>query len=105
MRVLFDQGTPVPLREQLSGHQVDTVYEQGWSQVRNGELLTLAEQSGYEVFLTTDQRLKYQQSLSGRQIAIIVLRTTSWPRIQHKVGEIQRAIDSVSLGEYIEIDV
>jgi predicted nuclease of predicted toxin-antitoxin system len=105
MKILFDQGTPVPLRDQLPGHLIDTVYERGWSQLNNGELLTVAEQSGYEVFLTTDQRLKYQQSLSNRMIAIIVLRSTSWPRIQHRVGEIQKAIDTITRGEYIEIDV
>ncbi len=74
MKILFDQGTPVPLRDQIQGHQIDTVYERGWSQTRNGELLTNAEQDGYQVFVTTDQKLKYQQSLKDRMIAVVVLR-------------------------------
>lgn len=82
MRVLFDQGTPVPLRHFLSSHTVTTVYEKGWSRTRNGDLLRLADQQMFEVFLTTDQRLKYQQNLTNRQIAIVVLPTTSWPVIQ-----------------------
>jgi hypothetical protein len=105
MKVLFDQGTPVPLRDHLHGHKIDTVYERGWSRLSNGELLTAAEQDKYDIFLTTDQRLKYQQSLKDRKIAIVVLRSTSWPRIQHKVGEIQKAVDSITHGEYLEIDV
>jgi hypothetical protein len=64
MRVLFDQGTPVPLRRFLSSHTVTTVYEKGWSRTPNGDLLRLADQEMFEVFLTTDQRLRYQQNLT-----------------------------------------
>ena len=59
MRVLFDQGTPVPLRRFLSLHTVTTVYEKGWSRTPNGDLLRLADQEMFEVFLTTDHRLRY----------------------------------------------
>jgi hypothetical protein len=67
MRVLFDQGRPVPLRQSLNSHIVTTVYEKGWSRTRNGDLLRLAEQL-FEVFITTDRQLKYQQNLTDRQI-------------------------------------
>jgi len=77
MRVLFDQGTPVPLRAFLSSHTVTTVYEKGWSRTRNGDLLQLADKEMFEVFLTTDQNLKYQQNLTEHRIAIVVLPTTS----------------------------
>jgi len=70
MRVLFDQGTPVPLRRFLNSHTVTTVYEKGWSSARNGDLLRLADQQMFEVLLTTDQHLKYQQNLTDRQIAL-----------------------------------
>ena len=63
MKVLFDQGTPVPLRRELAGHTIDTVYEQGWSTLSNGRLLTIAEQAGYDLLITTDQNLRYQQNL------------------------------------------
>jgi len=77
MRVLFDQGTPVPLRRFLNSHTVTTVYEKGWSSTRNGDLLRLADQEMFEVFLTTDQHLKDQQNLTDCRIAIVVLPTTS----------------------------
>lgn len=64
MRVLFDQGTPVPLREALLDHEVSTAYERGWSTLKNGELLDAAEQNSFEVFVTTDSRLRYQQNLN-----------------------------------------
>jgi hypothetical protein len=104
MRVLFDQGTPVPLRHFLSSHTVTTVYEKGWSRTRNGDLLRLADQQMFEVFLTTDQRLKYQQNLTNRQIAIVVLPTTSWPVIQKNTAKIAEVPDSIAPGDFIEID-
>ena len=76
MRVLFDQGTPVPLRQFLQSHSVSTAYEQGWSSLKNGELLQSAEDNGFEVLVTTDTNLKYQQNLSKRKIAVVVLSTT-----------------------------
>jgi hypothetical protein len=103
MRVLFDQGTPVPLRHFLSSHTVTTVYEKGWSRIRNGDLLRLADQQVFEVFLTTDQRLKYQQNLTNRQITIVV-PTTSWPVIQKNTAKIAEILDSIAPGDFIEID-
>lgn len=73
MRILFDQGTPEPFRKYLAKHAVRTAYEEGWSRLRNGDLLTAAEAAGFEVFVTTDKNIRYQQNLEGRQIAIVVL--------------------------------
>lgn len=105
MKVLFDQGTPVPLRHCHSGHQVETVFERNWSRLANGELLEAAESDGFDVFVTTDQNLKYQQNLSARSIAIIVVKSTSWPRIQQCISEIKSAVDGATPGDYVEIDV
>jgi hypothetical protein len=77
MRILLDQGTPAPLRKHLRPHPVDTKAERDWSTISNGELLKLAEDDGYEVFITTDQNLRYQQNLSGRRLGIVVLMATS----------------------------
>lgn len=105
MKVLFDQGTPVPLRRQLVGHLIDTVYERGWATLSNGQLLATAEQSGYDLFVTTDQNLRYQQNLGGRRLAILVLGSTSWPRLQPQAARIQAAIDASTRGSYTELDI
>jgi hypothetical protein len=105
MKVLFDQGTPVPLRRYLTGHSVNTAFERGWSVLTNSALLAAAEQAGYQLLVTTDQNLQYQQNLAHRQIAILVLRSTSWPRIQQHLAEIQAAIEEMQPGEYREISV
>ena len=104
MRVLFDQGTPVPLRRYLALHAVATVFEKGWSTLQNGELLSTAEAEGFEVLVTTDQNLKYQQNLKYRQIAVFVLMTTSWPRIERAVNRVVAALNSVKPGGYVEVE-
>ena len=105
MRILFDQGIPVPLRRYLSNHSVDTAFEQGWSHLQNSELLQASEQNNYQLLISTDQNLRYQQNLSGRQLAIIVLLSTSWPRIQLRIDDIQAAVDKIAPGDYIEIPI
>lgn len=105
MQILFDQGTPVPLRRSLNGHIVATAYELGWSTVTNGDLIRLAEQEGYELLITTDTNLRYQQNLRSRSIAILVLTTTSWPRIRQVVGELQAAVAAIQEGDYREIPI
>ena len=102
MRIVFDQGTPTPLRTHLIGHTVETAFELGWSNLRNGELLAMAEKS-FDLLVTTDQQLKYQQNLSGRKLSVLVLMTTSWPRIQLRIPQILEAIDHISPGEYLEL--
>jgi len=67
MKILFDHGTPAPLRHSLSGHEISTAYEMGWAQLSNGDLLAAAEKS-FDVFITTDQNLRYQQNLAGRRL-------------------------------------
>jgi predicted nuclease of predicted toxin-antitoxin system len=103
MRILFDQGTPVPLRRFLSGHDVATAYERGWSSVTNGDLIRLAEQEGFELLITTDMNLRYQQNLQGRSLTILVLTTTSWPRIRQATDSIVTAIRGVEAGSYQEL--
>ena len=105
MKVLFDQGTPAPLRNHLESHTVSTAYEMSWSALENGDLLTAAEKDGFEVLVTTDTNLRYQQNLSERQIAIVVLKTTSWPRIRTHLETISVKINSVRANDYVEIEI
>ena len=104
MRVLFDQGTPIPLRRYLALHTVVTVFEKGWSTLQNGELLSTAEYEGFEVLVTTAQSLKYQPNLENCQIAVVVLMTTSWPRIERAVNRVVDALNSVKPGGYMEVE-
>jgi hypothetical protein len=102
MRILFDQGTPAPLRHVLAPHEVSTAFELGWSNLENGDLLREAE-GRFEVFVTTDQDLRYQQNLGGPQLAILVLPTTNWPEIQRRQSEVVGAVNSMRPGDYREL--
>ena len=105
MRILFDQGTPVPLRHAFAGYMVETAYELGWASLQNGELITKAEAAGFKIFVTTDKNLKYQQNLTGRKLSIVVLQTTSWPRIQKVIPRVVSAIQAATQGSYTEVQV
>ena len=105
MRVLFDQGTPAPLRQVLLPHTVETAHERGWSALKNGELLQAAEAAGFEVLVTTDMNLRHQQNLSERRIAVVVLSTTSWPRIRAVGEEVARAVTRAATERYIEVGI
>ncbi len=105
MKILFDQGVPIPLRKHLENHEIRVAYEMGWSNLSNGKLLEAAEKDDFELLITTDQNLRYQQNLSTRKITVIVLLTTSWPRIQKKISTIQTIIDSATRSDYTEIAI
>lgn len=105
MKILFDQGTPVPLRRYLTEHKVATAAEMDWSQLTNGELLAAATEAGFEVLVTTDQNLRYQQNLKSRKIAVVVLMSASWPRISKQTVKVAQAINVLGTGDYIEVEI
>ena len=78
MRVLFDNGTPRGIANALVGHTVEEARSRGWDSLRNGELLDAAEADGFDVFVTTDRSIRYQQNLTGRKIALVVLGKGRW---------------------------
>jgi len=104
MQILFDQGTPVPLREHFGNHTVATAFELGWSTLKNGELLAAAE-GRFDVFITTDQQIRFQQNLAGRKLAVLVLPSTSWPRLRTCIPQIREAVESCKPGEYREVSL
>jgi len=98
MRVLFDQATPVPIRPFLTGHAVSTAAQEGWDRLRNGELLDAAEAAGFEVLITTDKNMRYQQNLAGGKIAIIVLGKQQWPEVRPHVQLVVAAVNGAKPG-------
>ena len=107
MRVLFDNGTPRGIAAALLGHAVEEARSQGWDTLRNGELLDEAEAAaaGFDLFLTTDRNLRYQQNLAGRQIAIVVLGLGRWRLIRTRLAEIVAAVEAATPGSYAEVEI
>jgi hypothetical protein len=105
MKILFDQGTPAPLRALLSRHMVVLSKELGWSQLSNGALLSQAEQAGFDVLLTTDKSIKFQQNLSGRKIAVLVLDNPDWNYLRIHPAAAVDAIERALGSKYAVIEI
>ncbi len=103
MRVLLDHSVPAPLKRSLSHHEVRTTAEEGWDTMQNGSLLAAAANSGFDVFVTCDQNLAYQQNMIGRRIAVVVIDTNAWPVINADVTRIVRAVDSATTGSFVTV--
>ena len=107
MRILFDQGTPVAIRNALQNHTVRTAREEGWSTLSNGKRLRAAEEAGFDLLLTTDNNLPHQQNLKGRKLAVVILSRNRWVLIKPRITEIVTAIhsDSATPGVYSVVEI
>lgn len=100
MRVLFDHNVPKKLRSLLPGHNVSTAREMGWDTLKNGDLMTVAEDSGFEAMVTGDKNISYQQNLEGRRLALVVLPTTDWGTLRQNSAPIVAVLDEAKPGSF-----
>ncbi len=105
MRVLFDHSTPGPLSRFLPVHAVTKAKDRGWDTLSNGDLLAAAEDAGFDLLVTADKNIRYQQNLEGRRIAIVVLSTPQWPLLTLHVEPVAAAINASTPGSYIEVEI
>ena len=105
MKILFHNGTPNPIASSLTGHEVAFARQIGWHELRNGELLQQAEKAGYELLLTSDKNMRYQQNLSGRTIAVVVLANQQWPAVRLHLDRIAAAVNAAPPGSYTEVEI
>jgi hypothetical protein len=105
MLVLFDHSEPAPLRYALKAHTVVEAVERGWETLANGALLQEAEAAGFDVFITADKNIRYQQNLTRRRIAILVLENAQWPILRPHVGRVVAAVNAAKPGSYAEVQI
>jgi hypothetical protein len=105
LRILFDKSAPYGVARYLEGHTIATAEERGWGRLENGVLLSTAEEAGFEVFLTADKNLRYQQNLSGRTIALVVLGNSPWHLVRLHIPAIVAAINAALSGSYAEVEI
>lgn len=105
MLVLFDHVTPAGVARCLEGHNVVKAKERGWDTLSNGELLSVAEEAGFDVLLTADKNMRYQQNLEGRRIALVVLSTPQWPVVQLNLEKIAVVVSAATPGSYTEVEL
>ena len=105
MRIIFDHSTPKRLIPHLQGHSVSTAIECGWDRLENGDLLAAAESAGFDLLLTADKNMSYQQNLSGRKIALIVLGNSPWPVVRLPIAAITASVNAATIGSFDEVEI
>jgi hypothetical protein len=105
MKILFDNGTPRGIARFLKGHRVEEARANGWEELENGALIEAAEQAGFELIVTTDKNIRYQQNLKSRKIALVVLEHSQWPMVQLVAENIVAAVNAATSGSYVEVEV
>jgi len=105
MLILFDHGAPRGVARALLGHTVITAKAKGWDRLTSGDLLKVAEEAAVDLLFTTDQRIRYQQNLTGRKLALVVLGSNIWPVVRGHEAAIAAAVDSATPGSYEFIEM
>ena len=104
MKILLDECVPWPMRKFLTGHECSTAQQCGWGGIKNGDLLRLAENE-FNLFITSDQNIRYQHNLAGRQIAILELSTNDYRRIKAAAELIQTAVATIQPREFHQLEI
>lgn len=102
MKILIDEGVPVQITKALTAYTVETVQKRGWGGIGNGDLLLLAEKH-YNLFITADKNLKYQQNLTGRTVSILELSTNKRRDIEANFELIEKTVRNLRTGEFFEL--
>ncbi|MGA7686745.1 MAG: hypothetical protein WCC32_08570 [Terriglobales bacterium] len=105
MLILFDNNVPRGLARTLTSHQVVESRERGWQTLKNGDLLTAAEDAAFDVLVTSDKGIKYQQNLSGRKLALVVLSQGRWRLVRQRLDGIAAPINAAAPGSYTEVEI
>jgi hypothetical protein len=105
MLILFDHATPRSISRWLLGHTVVEAVARGWDTLANGELLAVAEEAGFDLLLSTDKNIQYQQNLKGRRIAIVILGNSQRPAVHRYIDRVVAAVDAAMPGSYTEVEI
>jgi hypothetical protein len=104
LKVLLDENIPHDLRPFLRHHETFTAAYRGWAGLKNGELLDAAEKAGFDVLVTGDLSLSYQQNMALRRLAVVSLSAVNWPVIEPHIAKIVRAVDEARAGSFVRVE-
>jgi predicted nuclease of predicted toxin-antitoxin system len=105
MRVLFDHNVPRGIARHLAGHSVTKAKDRGWEKLTNGNLLAAAENAGFDLLLTADKNMRYQQNLAGRKIALVVVSLSTWRIVRLHLDKIADAVNSANPGSFAQVEI
>jgi hypothetical protein len=103
--VLFDNNIPRGLARALPDHTVVEARERSWHQLKNGDLLKAAEDAAFDVFITSDKNIQYQQNLTNRKLAVVVLSQGRWRLVRQRLEAIAAAVGAATPGSYVEVEI
>ncbi len=105
MRVLFDHNVPSGAAQAFVAHEVTEAIQRGWERISNGALIANAEEAGFDVLLTADKRIRYQQNLKGRRIAVVVISNPTWRVLRKYLDRVTAAVNAAIPGSYAEVEI
>jgi hypothetical protein len=105
VKILFDANTPAPLAGFLRGHAVTRADQLEWQGLENGALLDAAEEAGFDLLIACDQNVFFQQNLTSRKLALVILSSNHWPALRRVAARIGSAVDFVQTGQIVRVDV
>ena len=105
MRILLDHNVPRPLKNNLPGHDTDTAADRAWQELHNGELLDRAETDGYELLITADRKMPFQQNFTHRNISVLVLTTNAWPILRQHLSDVNQSVNAMGHNQIRELDI
>ena len=105
MKAILDEGVPEALADRITGHDVSSVKAKGWRSVKNGKLLALIEKAGFDAFISNDKRIEFDQNLSKRPFAVLLLSTNHWKTLEPNIDKIVTALDKAKPGQVSRVDV
>jgi hypothetical protein len=105
LHVLLDKNVPYGTRHFLHKHKVETVDDRGWACIPNGDLIRTAEAAGFDVVITADQNIVYQQNLKERRIALVIIGSNIWPIVRSHAAEITSQVEAARPGSYVFIEM
>jgi hypothetical protein len=105
MLILFDHGTPRSIARWLQGHTVTEAIEKGWDRLSNGALLNAAEEAGFDLLLSTDKNIQYQQNFKNRRIAIVILGNSQRPAVHRYIDRVVAAVNAATPGSFAEVEI
>jgi predicted nuclease of predicted toxin-antitoxin system len=102
MKIIIDECVPHIVKRRLPDRQIKTVQEMGWAGIKNGELLKLVE-ADFEVFITSDKNLRYQQNLENRKFAIVLLPSNQVPIVENLLPQIDEELEKIKSDDFVEL--
>jgi predicted nuclease of predicted toxin-antitoxin system len=105
LKILLDECVPWPVHTFLPGHGCKTAQQMGWAALENGDLISAAAAAKFDLFITCDQNIRYQQNLKSREIAILELSTNNFRKIERVAAVLQETVERIGPADFLQLQI